>query len=185
MEAIDRLRSEHETVYRFVEVLNLARKALREGRRPRREFFDEALEFSRDYVDRHHHSKEELQAFVLLAQRLSGRFDSLLGTLRQQHDRGREHMQAISAQLDEYARGEERAATAIADELDEYAAMLAAHAKREDHILFPLAREVLTDDDDRVMLRAFAKEDDRVGPRFEEDHRELVQTMRARILTAR
>lgn len=34
-------------------------------------------------------------------------------------------------------------------------------------------------------LQVFDRADARVGPHFEEDHRELVQTMRARVLLAR
>jgi hemerythrin-like domain-containing protein len=184
MESMDQLRREHDAVYSFVEVLNLAGKTLREGRRPAREFFDEAVEFARDYVDRYHHGKEEMQAFVLLAQRQSGRLDGLIDTLRQQHERGRENIAAIAGQLAAYERGEDHATRTIADEIEAYTTMLAEHAYREDSVLFPMAKQVLTDEDDRALMTAFARLDERFGPHFVEDHLELVRMMRLRVLRA-
>ena len=184
MESMDQLRREHDAVYAFVEVLNLASKTLREGGRPAREFFDEAVEFARDYVDRYHHGKEEMQAFVLLAQRQSGRLDGMIDTLRQQHERGRQNINGIASRLEAYERGDEIAAREIADEIEDYTTMLAEHAYREDSVLFPMASEILTEEDDRALLVAFARVDERFGPRFMEDHAELVRMMRRRVLRA-
>jgi hemerythrin-like domain-containing protein len=184
MDSIDQLRREHDAVYSFVDVLNLACKTLRDGKQPEREFFDSAVVFAHDYVDRYHHSKEEMQAFVLLAQRQSGRLDGLIDTMRQQHERGRNHFAAIASQLPAYERGDEGAARRIADEMEAFTTMLVEHAYREDSVLFPLAKQTLTEEDDSSLLKAFVLLDQRFSPTFLEEHLELLRTMRMGILRA-
>ena len=51
-------------------------------------------------------------------------------------------------------------------------------------MLFPLAKQTLTEEDDSSLLKAFVLLDQRFSPTFLEEHLELLRTMRMGILRA-
>lgn len=183
MDAITILRDEHEVIRRFLETLTLARRQLEEDAHPPREYFDGLVRFARDFVDRYHHYKEELQLFMLVAQKKDGQFDPHLEALRHQHEHGRQHVQEIATAIDGYADGSPLKHSDLLEHVAAYGSMLREHIHREDHIFFPMAREVLTDEDFQRLLEVFRGEDERVGEGFVDRHRDLVAGLREMLVS--
>jgi hemerythrin-like domain-containing protein len=72
MKALKILRDEHALIRQYLDNLALASEKLERGERPPKEFFEKAVDFSRQFVDKHHHFKEEHIIFTWLAQRKKG-----------------------------------------------------------------------------------------------------------------
>lgn len=183
MEALKILGSEHELIRRYLNVLALAVQRLESGQRPPMEFFEHAVDFSRRFVDRFHHIKEEHLMFARLAQVRHGEIDSLIDTLRFQHERGRNHVSGISSALPGYARGEDTHATMLVEDVAAYIALLRRHIQWEDHVFYPLVERHLPDADKTGLLREFERENQKSGPDFFTASRETVASMESLLAT--
>jgi hemerythrin-like domain-containing protein len=84
-----------------------------------------AVDFIRSYADKYHHAKEEEILFKYFDE------DSdILRTMRQEHEKARSHVRAVLEALERRDRG------AVAEHLNAYGELLAAHILKEDEILY-------------------------------------------------
>ena len=183
MNAIDILRAEHGLIRQYLDALGMALGKMERGERVPKIFFEHAVLFSREFVDKFHHFKEEMQMFTLLAQKHEGEFDDSIAMLRNQHENGRDHVAEINYAKDGYESGQEAAANTLLEHLASYTSMLRQHIHREDHRLYPLAEKVLTADEMAGLMVEYKRADAKAGEGFFEQHRERVLKMEA-VLTA-
>ncbi len=162
MKPLETLKNEHGLIRQFLDILEGGLKKMREGERPPREFFEKAVHFAQKFADEYHHLKEEHIMFVRLAQKQGGEYDGQVESLRHQHETGRDHIAAIGAALDGYEDGNPIKTDVISQSLTDYIPMLRDHIHTEDHVFFPMAYELLTEDEqdqlqvefDRARLKA-------------------------------
>jgi hemerythrin-like domain-containing protein len=84
-----------------------------------------AVDFIRSFADKYHHAKEEEILFKYFDE------DSdILRTMRQEHEKARSHVRAVLEALERRDRG------AVAEHLNAYGELLAAHILKEDEILY-------------------------------------------------
>lgn len=124
----------------------------------------QAIEFIRHFADHCHHAKEEDQLFALMQQRGFSLEQGPLAVMLDEHETGRYHVKNIDAAVDEYVPGDDRAAQKFAAHAHAYAELLKAHIIKEDFILYPMADEVFSDEDQNDLLAAFDQ--------VETDHRD-------------
>ena len=127
-------------------------------------FFEQALDFFRDFADSCHHGKEEAQLFPLMEQRGVARDGGPIGCMIHDHEFGRSCLQSVRANLPAAARGDERAREAMRDAGLAYVGMLREHIFKEDNILFQMARRALTPSDVETLAASFDTDDPRTGP---------------------
>jgi len=175
MQPIETLSNEHGLIRQVLDSLDLAAHHIEEGRRPSRAFFEKALEFARGFADGYHHFKEEHVLFVRLAQHRGGAIDAQLEALRHQHERGRELISTIDRSLDGYEAQDPRATGELLEATAAYTALLRLHIHTEDHVFYPLARNVLGTDELDALGAEFARERERHGnDAFERFHKVAV-----------
>lgn len=177
MDAMDILRSEHALIRQFLDNLGFAAEKLERGERPPKEFFEKAVDFSRHFVDKHHHFKEEHVMFTWLAQKKRGDFDGPIDALRFQHERGRSHVTEIADALSGYAEGREDKTTALLENVAAYIAVLRQHIHREDHVFYPMVREELSESEGKEMVDSFHEADQKSGQGYYDKYRDLVLSM--------
>ena len=174
MNVLEILRNEHGLIRQFVDTLTLAAVKLEEGKRPPKQFFEQAANFARQ-ADRYHHFKEEHLLFTRLAAKKSGEIDAEIEVLRKQHDRSRNYWSEIGAALDGYARGEPIPTSTILESLAAYAALLRQHMHVEDHVFFPLVEKELSPTELDSVLQEFKAQREKAGPdAFEKYHKQVV-----------
>ena len=130
MQAIRILVHEHRLIRQYLDILGFAIERIERGEHPPREFFENAVLFSRDFVDKYHHYKEEHQMFALLAQEVEGQLDGAIAALRYQHERGRVQVSAIATALDGYTPGPMPDKAAIEETLGPIASPKGSGARR-------------------------------------------------------
>lgn len=137
---VDALTREHRTILAVLDAIERQAGALRDGVPVAAAFWRDALDFVATYADRCHHGKEESLLFAELERAGLPGEHGPTACMRAEHEQGRRLRQAMAAALD---RGDGRAlATAAGD----YVLLLREHIDKEDHVLFPLARSVLSAD---------------------------------------
>jgi hemerythrin-like domain-containing protein len=150
MHATDILTAEHLVIEQVLNCLEvLARRAQTKGEldRPAAE---QALDFFRTFADQCHHRKEENHLFPALEGRGLPRQHGPTGVMMAEHEQGRQHLQAMARALEDGdARG-------FASQAAGYVSLLRDHILKENYRLFPMADHLLTAEDQKALLAAFA-----------------------------
>ena len=136
---IDQLHREHAVIVRVLDAIGREVAAMRAGGSLSYGFWLRTLEFLDHYADRCHHGKEEELLFVELERAGMGHGHGPLACLRAEHEVGR----AGRAQMLGALRGNDR--DGLGHVATAYAEQLRQHIDKEDHVLFPLALELLDD----------------------------------------
>jgi hemerythrin-like domain-containing protein len=157
MTATEELMTEHRAIERMLAVLEAAVARLEAGERVRPELFREAVDFVRNFADRCHHGKEEDNLFPRLEELGVPREGGPLGVMLFEHDEGRAFIGAIADAVDAYERGDEAAARTITRNARGYVGLLRGHIQKEERVLFPMADEVLSADDQRSLAESFER----------------------------
>lgn len=114
-------------------------------------FYEQALDFATEYADGYHHAKEEERLFTYLEERGMPRDYGPLGVMIQEHDAGRAHIRAMRAHL---AEGDVQA---LRQESLAYALLMRDHIAKEDNVLFPMGRAMLTAEEIAEIQTGFDK----------------------------
>ena len=157
MTATEELMTEHRAIERMLAVLDAAGGRLEAGERVRPDLLREAVDFVRNFADRCHHGKEEDNLFPRLEELGVRREGGPLGVMLFEHDEGRAFIGAIADAVDAYERGDEAAARTIARNARGYVGLLRGHIEKEERVLFPMADEVLSADDQRSLEESFER----------------------------
>ncbi len=159
------LKEEHRVIERMLAVLEVAARRLEAGERVRPGLFREAVDFVRNFADKNHHGKEEANLFPRLEARGVPREGGPLGMMLHEHDLGRGFIRAIEDAIEGYERNDEGAAQVIAENVGSYTQLLAEHIWKEENVLFQMADQVLSEDDQLDLAERFERVDEEVmGP---------------------
>jgi len=179
MDPIDVLVAEHSLIRQYLSSLSFALEKLEHGETLPAEYVEQVVVFARNFVDKHHHFKEEYQMFRMVAEKHEGTLDAQLDALRNQHEHGRKYITDIATAQEGHQAGEDDKTTTVLESLAAYISMLRQHINREDHIFYPMAREALTDDQMAHLVSEFTAADEKAGEGFMQEFRDRVLKMEA------
>jgi len=180
------LTTEHQLILKVLNLLKKSREELENGRMISGLFYEKAMNFCSEFADQFHHFKEEFLLFGLLSYKKKGALDSVMGTLRYQHESCRHCIAKIRQALNKYEENDEMAITLLLESLAVYVSLLRRHIYLEDQIFFPMAEKALSIDEKKSLAEQFANEENRndlKGSVFERNQiiaDELVQMMKFR-----
>jgi hemerythrin-like domain-containing protein len=116
------------------------------------------VDFTRNFPDGDHHTKEESMLFPLLEER-SAAAGGTISVLLSEHEAARECIRAVDAALpDATGDDDERAAAArgvIVEQLKLYAYLLPLHIGKEDTVLFRLIDDLLSAQEQELLATDF------------------------------
>jgi hemerythrin-like domain-containing protein len=135
------LRHEHEVILRALALVERVALAAAAGTPGAREALVRLVDFFQNFADRCHHAKEEQHLFPALERRGLPREGGPVAVMLAEHHEGRRLLAALAAGDPAAARG--------------YVALLRAHIDKENDVLFPLAEQVLAEEDQVSLHRAF------------------------------
>lgn len=115
----------------------------------------QSIEFVRHFADHCHHAKEEDQLFTLMQQRGFAMGQGPIAVMLDEHETGRYHVGNMEAAVQAYVNGDERSAQKFARHTRAYAELLKAHIVKEDFILYPMADEAFSEEDQDQLIAAF------------------------------
>jgi len=158
------LVKEHEVILKAIDALDRKIEEFRKTKTIDVEFLRSLLEFSRTFIDRCHHGKEELCLFPCLEKRGIPRDGGPIGVMLMEHEMGRSLVRQISERLDNYAAKHGKTDfEKILNLCSEYVELLRQHIYKENHILFPMGDGVIDEQDDKQNIECYEKKEHEIG----------------------
>ena len=139
-----------------------------------------SLEFLRGFADHCHHGKEEKLLFPLLASRNPVLETGPVKVLTGEHEAGRHFLQELEASLPGVEAGDAQATKEAVRNLDLYTRMLRRHIEKEEGVLFPLARTMVTSEDNDRLATGFEEVEEEMGSGVHERFESLLRDLEAR-----
>jgi len=155
MKATEILKEEHRVIERVLAVLEKAADLLEQGKKVPSDLFPKAVEFIRGFADRCHHGKEEGSLFPLLERQGIPRHGGPIGVMLSEHEEGRRWVALMDEAGARYRRGDEAARKDLLKGARGYSQLLRAHISKEDHVLFPMADQVMAESEQAELLARF------------------------------
>ncbi|MEN6474392.1 MAG: hemerythrin domain-containing protein [Syntrophaceae bacterium] len=136
------------------------------------------LDFFKGFVDRCHHTKEELHLFPLMERRGQPRDTGPLAVMLEEHTLGRIYLKTASKALSLVDKGDQASIDEVGGNLGAYVDLLKAHIAKENNVLFPLADSLLSPEDRSELKKAFAEVEERImGPEAHERYHRLANEL--------
>jgi branched-chain amino acid transport system ATP-binding protein len=172
MQALRIISEDHSNMWRLATTMDHVAEDMEGGAPVEVEFFNSALDYIEQFVDRSHHPKEDDFLFRLLRLR-SLEAASILDTLQQEHLEGPQNILKLRLQLQQ-AGQRNLTPNALSAALKVYTANLKKHIRNEEKLVMPLARKALNPDDWAEIDRAFLDNNDPLfGEKSKAEFREL------------
>lgn len=164
MEATAVLIDEHRAIKRMLRVAESVAAKLDGGEPVPAEDLAGIVEFISGFADQCHHAKEEGLLFPAMEKAGIPRQGGPIGAMFHEHKEGREFVRRMRSAAERSAAGDLRAASEFAANARGYAALLRRHIDKEDHVLYPMADDVISESGQRELIQAFEKvEEESVG----------------------
>lgn len=119
------------------------------------EHLEEIVNLIRNFADGLHHAKEENLLFPLMAEKGFSMQQGPIGVMMMEHEEGRKFVRGMAENIDRIKNGDHGALSHVYTNMTGYAELLANHIGKEDNILFRMADNVLTSDDNQSLLGLF------------------------------
>lgn len=138
------LMQEHRLIVTVLDSLEEAAGRLDSGEQIDPEFFMDAAEFVSGFADRCHHGKEEDILFVAMTARDMPQDSGPVAVMLAEHDEGRRYTAGFRAAAEQMKRGDSEAAADLVRNVFDYVNLLRQHIVKEEHVLFPMAEQIIS-----------------------------------------
>jgi len=185
MSATAVLRKEHEAILKMLDATEEAAKQIEMGVAAEPEVLSGLLEFLRLFADRCHHGKEEDLLFPMLEKKGLPRNAGPVGVMLMEHDQGRALIRRMVEASEGFASGNRAAAEDWARAARGYALLLRSHIGKENNILFMMADQLLSEEEQEELSAGFERiEQEKMGEGTHERLHALMDRLCARIYSA-
>lgn len=176
--ASDELMQEHRIIERVLDALETATLHLERSHPVRPEFFLEAADFIAGFADGCHHKKEEGVLFGAMVERGVPKSGGPIDMFLDEHVQGRAFTRGMRDAARQLQEGDAGARAALISNARRYVALLRDHIIKEDEVLFPMADEIFSAEQQRSVLRDFERvEREDVGPMAHEKFHALAERL--------
>ena len=183
--ATDILRKEHDAILHMLEIAERVAELLDRREPVEPETLSGLLEFFRMFADQCHHGKEEELLFPLLEKKGVPRDGGPIGVMLHEHDVGRSFVRQMLDAGEACAGGDREAGSRWAVAARGYVTLLRQHIQKENDVLFVMAENVLTAEEQADLARQFEKaEIEKMGAGTHERLHAVMDELTAKILTA-
>jgi len=155
MKITQALIDEHIIILKGLGFFKTTRDRIEKNQHPPKQFFQSAVSFFRYYADQYHHYKEEFLMFGFLARKKEGLLDLEIGSLRHQHEIGRQFLTNVEKSINGYDMKNEIAITSLLENLASFSSVLTRHIFREDHLFFPMVEQELSSNEKKMLMEQF------------------------------
>jgi len=180
--ATDGLEQEHRTIEKIVRVTGVLADELAENRDIDDDILRDLCQFLRVYGHQCHHGKEESYLFPMLERHGVPEEGCPLGALRHEHERSRVLTQELVQASAEYAANRHDGSSALSEVLRNIAQFYPAHIWKEEYLLFPMARKVLSEEDDQRLLKEFKSVESDIYSYAHESYEQLATELEDRVV---
>lgn len=164
------LREDHERTERVLAAMETAFAA---PAPPAPTLVEQLRRYLREYVEQCHNRKEEEQLFPLLEARGLPRSGGPLAVMLDEHAQVREHLTRLDASARAYCAGDHTQLPALRAAFTDYAALCKSHFWKENDILYPMARRLLSASDAAAVVTGIEALERTLAPASRESYYRL------------
>ena len=157
----EQLMNDHQTTEK---VFDAVAKALDAPEGPPPGLLQDALLYFEGYVDACHNQKEEQHLFPLVEQRGIPRHGGPLAVMLGEHEQSRDALPKLAALIHRYARGNRALLPELREAFRRYSSLLKDHFWKENDILYPMARRVMSESDAAAVMAGIEATEAAIGP---------------------
>jgi DUF438 domain-containing protein len=140
----------------------------------------DALDYFQNYVDACHNKKEENHLFPLIEARGIPRAGGPLAVMLGEHDQSRSLLPRLVSVGQAYLAGDRSLLPELRELFEQYSTLLSSHFWKENDILYPMARRVMSDADAAAVVAGIEATEAGFGP----DTRSRYYALAERIMEA-
>jgi DUF438 domain-containing protein len=155
------LMTDHQTTEQVFDAVELA-LAAPDG--PPRPLIADLAEYLTAYVDGCHNKKEEDYLFPLIEARGIPRHGGPLAVMLLEHEQSKTLLAALIPLARAYGAGDTAVLPALKGAFSQYATLIKNHYWKENDILYPMARRVMSDADGRAVMEGIEATEATSGP---------------------
>jgi len=175
------LMQEHRVIEQVLDCLETMAQRAEAGERVDLESAKQAIDFFRNFADRCHHGKEEDCLFPLLEQKGFSREQGPTGVMLHEHEEGRRHVRGMDQAVSTISAGNSAATADFVSHARAFTQLLREHIRKEDHCLFQMTDQALSEQDQSQLLESFAHvEQDDMGPGTHEKYLDIAAELAKR-----
>lgn len=149
--ATQNLENDHVYILRLTDVM----LAMVEKQSVETNHFELVINLIRNFADGLHHAKEEDLLFPLMGEKGFSLENGPVAVMLHEHEEGRNYVKGASKSVEEFKNGNTRALQSIYDNLSGYAHLLKSHIDKENNILFRMADQVFSNEEQQKLLVQF------------------------------
>ncbi len=160
------LREEHRLILDVLHSLEVAAGRLDSGDDVSADFFLDAADFVAGFADRCHHRKEEDILFVAMTARDMPQDSGPVAVMLHEHEEGRRFTAGFRSAAEQMKSGDAASSEDVVRNVFDYVNLLREHIHKEDHVLVPMADQIIAADAMRGVSEEFNRvvtDDERNG----------------------
>jgi hemerythrin-like domain-containing protein len=157
----DLLMNDHQTTEKVLEAVE---RAFAAPGGPPVALLRDAMEYFQGYVDACHNKKEEDHLFPLIERRGIPRAGGPLAVMLSEHDQNRLLLPALALLANAYITGDRGTLEDLRAAFDQYSSLLKNHFWKENDILYPMARRVMSEADAQAVVAGIDATEAAIGP---------------------
>lgn len=182
MEASRILMEEHRVIEGVIDALEEGVVHLERGDQVRPGFFIEATDFIKDFADGCHHKKEEGVLFPAMIDQGVPVHGGPISVMLSEHEQGRTLARSLRSAAEQMQTGDASASEEVIRSARGYASLLRQHIGKEDHVLFPMADQLIPTSQQEQVLKDFEDvEHEEAGEGVHEKYLALAEALQEEI----
>ena len=143
------LSEEHRNILRVIDTMLAECEQIESGKNLEKIFFENVIDFIKNYADRYHHAKEEDILFKVMLENTEKLHCNPIPVMLYEHDTGRQYVKGMEDGLNENKQEK------IIENARAYGYLLQEHIYKEDNVLYPMAEEALNDHQKDLVLEKY------------------------------
>ncbi len=168
------LMQEHRVIEQVLDCLELIAQRGENEKNLDLESANQAIDFFQNFADRCHHGKEEECLFPMLEQKGFSTEEGPTSVMRQEHEAGRRYICGMEEAIAAISGGDSQAIAAFASNARAFTQLLRDHIQKEDHCLFSMADQALSEQEQQQVMDSFATvEQNDLGPGTYQKHLDI------------
>jgi hemerythrin-like domain-containing protein len=160
MKATTNLENDHVHIIRLCDVME--RMAQAGSIDPAH--LEKVVSLIRNFADGLHHKKEEYLLFPKMAEKGFSPVQGPVAVMLHEHEEGRNYVRGIAGNIESYKSGNKGAEEAVRRNLLGYAGLLKNHIAKENNILFRMADNALSEEEQEILFAEFKKAEEGMAP---------------------
>ena len=149
--ATKNLENDHIYVIKLTDVM----KAITHSEKPDINHIESVIDIIRNFADGLHHAKEEDLLFPALEKKGFSSHQGPVAVMLHEHAEGRNYVKVMAENLELFKKGNKASVDLLYQNMLGYAELLDSHITKENNILFRMADNVLSDAEQKNLLKEF------------------------------